>query len=92
MVFDNLMLALSGDEAGNVFKMGQILGNVVRICNECDVTPFFIHHFKRTRLDPYAPGELLDLSQAGTAEVAGQWWFSDAAGEIRPRQCGRTQD
>jgi hypothetical protein len=75
MVFDNLMLALSGDEAGNVFKMGQILGNVVRICNERGITPFFIHHFKRTRPDPYAPGELLDLSQAGTAEVAGQWWF-----------------
>jgi hypothetical protein len=75
MIFDNLMLALSGDEAGNVFKMGQILGNVIRICNERVITPGFIHHFKRTRPDPYAPGDLSDLSQAGPAEIAGQWWF-----------------
>ena len=77
MFFDNLMLCLSGDEAGNVFKMGQILGNVIRICNERDVTPVFVHHFKRNRgmTDPYAPGELLDLTQAGAAEVAGQWWL-----------------
>ena len=77
MVFDNLMLALSGDKAGNVFKMGQILGNVIRICNERGITPIFVHHFKRTRgtTDPYAPGELLDLTQAGAAEIAGQWWL-----------------
>ena len=77
MFFDNLMLAMSGDEAGNVFRMGQILGNVVRICNQRNITPVFVHHFKRTRVtaDPYAPGELLDLTQAGAAEVAGQWWL-----------------
>ena len=77
MFFDNLMLCLSGDEASNVFKMGQILGNVARICNERNITPVFIHHFRRTRAtaDPYAPGELLDLTQAGAAEIAGQWWL-----------------
>ena len=54
------MLALSGDEAGNVFKMGQILGNVIRVCGERGVTPVFVHHFKRTRAtaDQFAPGEL----------------------------------
>ena len=40
-VFDNLMLCMSGDEAGNVFKMGQILGGVIRICNERGITPVF---------------------------------------------------
>ncbi len=75
MVFDNLMLCLSGDNAGNVYKMGNVLGNVIRVCTERGITPVFVHHFKRTRGngDLYAPGELLDLTQAGAAEIAGGW-------------------
>jgi hypothetical protein len=74
-ILDNLMLCLSGDNAGNVYSMGGVLGNAVRICSERNVTPIFVHHFKRTRAtaDPYAPGELGDLTQAGVAEIAGQW-------------------
>lgn len=77
MVFDNLMLCLSGDDAGNVFKMGHILGAVIRVCNERGITPLFVHHFKRTRatVGQYDPGELADLTQAGAAEIAGQWWL-----------------
>jgi hypothetical protein len=75
MVFDNLMLCLSGDNAGNVYKMGNVLGNVIRVCTERGITPVFVHHFKRNRgtADLYSPGELLDLTQAGAAEVAGGW-------------------
>jgi hypothetical protein len=74
-ILDNLMLCLSGDNAGNVYSMGGVLGNAVRICSERNVTPIFVHHFKRTRAtaDPYTPGELADLTQAGVAEIAGQW-------------------
>lgn len=74
---DNLMLCLSGDDAGNVYKMGSVLGNVIRLCSERNVTPVFIHHFKQVRstADPFAPGELADLTQAGAAEIAGQWWL-----------------
>ena len=46
---DNLMLCLSGDEANNLYKMGGVLGQVIRICGERNVTPVFIHHFKRQR-------------------------------------------
>ena len=58
---DNLMLAMSGDEAGNVFKMGQVLGNLIRVCVERGVTPVLVHHFKRFRAggDPYAPASYL---------------------------------
>ena len=88
--FDNLMLAMSGDDAGNVFKMGQIIGGMIRICNERGVTPVFIHHFKRTRAtdDKYAPGELLDLTQAGPAEIAGQWWLLTRREAFDPDQPG----
>jgi hypothetical protein len=90
MVFDNLMLALSGDQPGNVFRMGQALGNVVRICGERGITPLFVHHFKRTRVteDKYAPGELADLTQAGAAEIAGQWWLLTRREAYDPDQPG----
>ena len=90
MFFDNLMLCMSGDEAGNVFKMGRVLGNVVRICNERGITPVFVHHFKRTRstTDLYAPGELLDLTQAGAAEIAGQWWLLTRREAYNPDEPG----
>jgi hypothetical protein len=90
MVFDNLMLAMGADEPGNVFRMGQALGNVIRICNERGITPLFVHHFKRTRAteDRFAPGELLDLTQAGAAEIAGQWWLLTRREPYNPEQPG----
>ena len=77
MVFDNLMLCMSADEPGNVFRMGQTLGRVIQICTERGITPIFVHHFKRSRTtaNQNDPGELLDLTQAGAAEIAGQWWL-----------------
>jgi hypothetical protein len=87
---DNLMLCLSGDNAGNVYSMGGILGNAVRICSERNATPVFIHHFKRTRAtaDPFAPGELIDLTQAGVAEIAGQWLLLTRREAYDPAQAG----
>ncbi len=89
-ILDNLMLCLSGDNAGNVYSMGGVLGNVVRICSERGVTPIFVHHFKRTRAtaDPYAPGELADLTQAGVAEIAGQWLLLARREPYRPNEAG----
>lgn len=88
VILDNLMLCLSGDNAGNVYSMGGILGNAVRVCSERGVTPVFIHHFKRTRADPYAPGELIDLTQAGVAEIAGQWLLLTRRQPFNPAEAG----
>ena len=90
MVFDNLMLCLSGDGAGNVFRMGGILNNVIRLCSERGITPIFVHHFKRVRAtaDQFAPGELLDLTQAGAAETAGQWLLVTRRQAFDPDQPG----
>ena len=89
-VLDNLMLCLSGDNAGNVYSMGGTLGNAVRICLERNVTPIFVHHFKRTRAtaDPFAPGELIDLTQAGVAEIAGQWLLLTRRRAFNPDEAG----
>ena len=92
MVFDNLMLCMSADEPGNVFRMGQTLANVIRICGERGITPLFVHHFRRTRAtaNQYDPGELLDLTQAGAAETAGQWLLLRPV-PLQPRPAGRTR-
>jgi hypothetical protein len=90
VVLDNLMLCLSGDEAGNLYKMGMILGNVIRVCGERGITPLFVHHFKRTRATAgqFDPGELADLTQAGAAEIAGQWWLLTRRQAYDPDQAG----
>jgi hypothetical protein len=70
--------------------MGGVLGNVIRLCNERNITPVFVHHFKRTRAnaDPHAPGELIDLTQAGAAEIAGQWWLLTRRENYNPDRPG----
>jgi len=90
-ILDNLMLCLSGDNAGNVYSMGSTLGNVIRLCAERNVTPVFVHHFKRVRstADPFAPGELSDLTQAGAAEIAGQWWLLTRREAYNPEYPGQ---
>jgi hypothetical protein len=88
---DNLILALSGDQAGNAFKMaGGALSPVINQCVERNITPVWIHHFKRTRAgaDRFAPGELSDLTQAGAAEVAGQWLLLTRREDWNPEQPG----
>ena len=89
-ILDNLMLCLSGDNAGNVYSMGGVLGNAVRICSERGVTPVFVHHFKRTRATAgqYDPGELSDLTQAGVAEIAGQWLLLTRREAYDPAEAG----
>ena len=73
-VFDNLMLAMRGDDAGNVFQMGGVIGKVIETCTTLNISPVFVHHYNRTagRKAP-APGDLSGLTQAGAAECAGQW-------------------
>ena len=87
---DNTTLAPSGEDAGNVMKMGQILGNLIRACDERGVTPVLVHHFKRTRAngDQFAPGELIDLTQAGMAEIAGQWALLTRREPFNPDNAG----
>ena len=85
---DNTTLCMPGDRAGVVMAMGQIFANVIRLCSERGVTPVFLHHFKRTRADQCAPGELLDLTQAGAAEIAGQWWLLTRRQPYDPDQAG----
>ena len=75
VILDNLMLCVSGQDAGNAFKMANVLGHAIRICAERGTTLVMIHHHKRHQAgaEKYRLPELSDLTQAGTAEIVGQW-------------------
>jgi len=74
--FDPLYLMLADQAAGasNVYAMGTMLGRMLKACREAHATPIVLHHFKKSQPIGQAP-ELSDLSQAGVAEFAGQWWL-----------------
>jgi hypothetical protein len=88
VALDNTTLCVPGDRAGVVFSMGQLFANVIRLCTDRGTTPIFVHHFKRNRADQFAPGELSDLTQAGAAEIAGQWWLLTRREAYDPDQAG----
>ena len=72
--FDPLYLALSGADTSNIFSMGERLGALNEVCSSLHCTPILLHHFKR-RANPFEPASLDDLSMAGFAEFAGQWFL-----------------
>ena len=80
-----LMLGAAADSASNVYAMGAMLGSLLRTCQDVGVTPIILHHFKRSGPIGQAP-DLADLSQAGCAEFAGQWWL---IGRQRPYDAER---
>ena len=80
-----LMLGAAADSASNVYAMGAMLGSLLRTCQDVGVTPIILHHFKRSGPIGQAPN-LADLSQAGCAEFAGQWWL---IGRQRPYDAER---
>jgi len=72
---DPAYLAMPGDDAGNLMKMGMILRQVNRVCLDLGCTPVILHHLKKNIVDPFAPPELSDLAWAGFDAFAGQWWL-----------------
>lgn len=63
-------------DAGSIMAQGELLRNVNEVCQPRGVSLVICHHTKRhTGRDPYEPLELQDLSWAGYAEFARQWWL-----------------
>ena len=69
-----LMMGAQAANASNVYAMGAMLGRMLQACREAGATPKILHHFNRAKgTAPNDAPDLADLSQAGCAEIAGQW-------------------
>jgi replicative DNA helicase len=60
-------------DAANLFHTGPLLRRIAEACLSAGATPILVHHFKKTRSDPFGMPELDDLAYAGLAEFARQW-------------------
>lgn len=88
VMLDPLYLCWPDTDSGNVMKQGKVLRYVNQVCLDNGCTPILIHHTKRNLVDPYAPAKLLDLSWAGFAEFAAQWWLLSRRERYDPDQPG----
>ena len=84
-----LMMGAQAANASNVYAMGTMLGRMLRACREAGATPVILHHFNRAKgtAQNDAP-DLADLSQAGCAEIAGQWGLLGRAKPFDPERPG----
>jgi AAA domain/DnaB-like helicase N terminal domain len=74
LIIDPAYLALPiGEEAGNLFLVGQFLKPIGDICQATGCTILVVHHNKRGVPDRAAPAELSDIAWSGFAEFSAQW-------------------
>lgn len=89
IIFDPAYLMLDlGDDAGNLFKVGNQLKVLTRMQHRTGVTPMLAHHFRGRLTDPYAPPELDHIAWAGFQEWARQWLLLGRREAYDPQQSG----
>jgi RecA-family ATPase len=73
LVLDPLYMAMAGINTSNVFEVGFALRNLKQCCRDsCEL--ILSHHLKKSANYEDVP-DLSDLSQAGIAEFAGNYWL-----------------
>lgn len=75
LIIDPVYLAMSGADAGNLFKQGERLRGISELCNSHNVTLILCHHNKKNlnNKDQFSLPELDDIAWAGFGEFARQW-------------------
>lgn len=73
VMIDPMYLCLPGDDAGNVFRQGELLRRIHRPCAEAGATMLLAHHNKTTGTVPGRPAKLSDIAWAGFQEFARGW-------------------
>lgn len=84
LILDPAYMCMPGDEAGNLFKQGRLLGTVTELCSEMKCTLILVHHTKRPYGNPFRPPELGDIAWAGFQEWARQWWLINRTRPYEP--------
>lgn len=77
LVADPVYLMVKGDNAGNLFAMGEQIKPAADLCRQLGITFILVHHAKNTatNVKEYLPLELGDISWTGFSEFARQWLF-----------------
>ncbi len=78
VILDPLYMGLEGLNTTNLTEVGPVLRNFMKHCQPASV--IIAHHVKKTASFDDAPN-LEDLSQAGIAEFAGNYWLMGRIGE-----------
>jgi hypothetical protein len=73
LLLDPVYRVLPGDDAANMFIMGQLLGELGDICRSEGATPIVCHHTKKKPGAELTPTTLEDLSWAGFSQFFRQW-------------------
>jgi len=73
VAFDPTYFCLPDIDHANLFQVGEQLRGVAQVCQECGVMMILSHHTRKTKIDPFSPPELEDISWAGFQEFARQW-------------------
>jgi hypothetical protein len=68
-----LMMLGIGNDAGNLFAVGEFLKSLGDLAQATNCTPLLCHHLKKGVADPYEPAELENIAWAGFQEFVRQW-------------------
>lgn len=76
VIIDPLYRSLrAGDDASNIFAMGEKLELIAEQIHAAGVTPILLHHFRKMGKSWHEPPELEDLSQSGLSEFGRQFFL-----------------
>lgn len=68
-----LMMLGLGQDAGNLFVVGEYLKSIGDVAQATGCTPILCHHLKKSIQEPYEPAELENIAWAGFQEFVRQW-------------------
>jgi hypothetical protein len=72
---DPVYLAMSGNEANNLIKVGSELRPISELCKRLGITPILLHHTTKSSGADNRSLDLNDLQWSGFAEFCRQWWL-----------------
>lgn len=89
LIVDPAYLCLSlGDDAGNLFKVGQILRPFTRLAEDEQITPVIVHHFIKAAAVTETTPEMESIAWAGFQEWMRQWLLMSRRSRYDPDNPG----
>lgn len=83
-MIDPAYLCLGGSGHSDVLEMGPLLDSINSLCRDLNTTLILAHHVTKSAARSNKPPQLGDMSQAGFAEFAAQWFLVGRREDYRP--------